>query len=147
MGQLGNDINLENEIAFATEIPSVKLASIGVHTNVKPPMQSIAGQMVQVYVTPSSADLELRYFIDQLDKRPMIIIAMELEAKIARFSAEVHAMFVNRNVHEDYNGTKIIDYTLKLHGYDDFMDSLQRLARKRVDRDFTIALEAKLSED
>lgn len=149
MAQLGNNINVENEIAFATELPAVKLASVGIHTRTPPNhTQSIAGKMISVYTGGAAhAELELRFFVDQLDKRPMIIIAMELEARIARFAEQVHGMFVNRNVHENYDGTRIIDYTINLNSYDAFVDSLQKLARKRVDGEFTVALESKLSED
>jgi hypothetical protein len=137
-----NDINYQTEIAFATEISSVKLASFGIH--VKSNIQDYGG--FATYMGPTTGELELRFFIDQLDNRPNGLILGELEKKLQTFCTVINAHFQSRNVIFERD-IKVVDYKLLLGNYDLFGHAMYQLSRKRSDAEFTKALESKLSED
>lgn len=147
LDQLENNVNIENEIAAQIELEFVKLVSVGIHVNTNiHEVWSLHGP-IQQPLGPVSAELELRFYVDQIERRPNPILLGELEKKIGRFISETNGSFNGRHLHEDFNGTKILDYKLKLHNYETFIETLNRLSRKRIDKEFTKALEAKLSED
>jgi hypothetical protein len=94
---------------------------------------------------PTIAELELRFFIDQMSERPTLLILGDLENRITQFISQVNGVYLSRNV--EIGERKVVDYKFRLNDYDSFYESLTLLSRKRLDKEFTEALESKLSED
>lgn len=98
----------------------------------------------------TTTELFLIFYIDQMImmKSPPPDVFSEIERKIHDMLAVVDGVFTQREVKpfRDKN-PMTIEYTLKLESYNNFIDRLNRLARHKADKEFSKALESKLSED
>lgn len=91
--------------------------------------------------------LTLTYYINQHPSTPLQIF-QSLETLIAEFLKDVNGVFTQRTM-EPFRGEYVMTvmYSALIADYDNFIATLPELARKKADRDFTQALEIKLSED
>lgn len=91
--------------------------------------------------------LSLTYYINQHPNTP-IQIFKRLEEHLTEFLQRVDGVFTQR-VMEPFRGEYVVTvrYEIQLEDYNTFLDKVSILAKEKVDRDFTKALEAKLSED
>ncbi len=98
---------------------------------------------------PLSATLDIRFFLDQMEveTKSLPVLMGELEHHASLFCAQCDAAFISRNY--SYGASKVteLNYSFKLYDYDSFLKNVEKFGRERIDREFTQALEAKLSED
>lgn len=98
-------------------------------------------------VTNPHVRLSLTYYINQHPNTPLQIFKI-IETHLADFNSKVDGVFTSRSM-EPFRGeyVTVVKYEIFLRDYDHLMDGIAKMAKEKVDRDFTEALEAKLSED
>lgn len=94
---------------------------------------------------PASVDMSLTYYLNQMADNKKTL--SDLEKTIAPFLKETKGAFTGRNVEQDINGKTVVNYRLKLTDFEKFSKTANELYIKRMDAEFTAALEAKLLED
>jgi hypothetical protein len=129
-----------DEVVQLLELENTKLQwSINIDSNID--MHNMGMSM------PPSTRLLLTYYINQAALVAPLSIFKTLENHIAEFNKHVDGSFVHRSV-EPFRGeyATTIKYEIVIRDYDHFSNTVSKLARAKVDAQFTQALEAKLSE-
>jgi len=93
------------------------------------------------------ASLRLTFYINQMSRKNIDTIYGEIELKISRFLSEAGGVFYNRNVSYESCGPNLVEYLVKISNVEVFQQLLETGHQKRIDAEFTQALEAKLAED
>lgn len=100
-----------------------------------------------MHVGGPSVELYLKYYINQMSVDSPSIIFTKIEHKLTELLYHVDGVFSQRVV-EPFRANEVttIYYTVKLQDFENFVSKLDTFARLKYDREFTEALEAKLSE-
>lgn len=142
-----NEFSCNLAILLETSFAKIAIFQINVDSNIQT-FQTMNGP-VSMYNGPLSATLDVKFYLDQIEVETKSLGSLmgELEYQASRFCAECDAAFQSRNY--SYNTSKVIElnYSFKLFDYDRFLKNVEKFGRERIDREFTQALEAKLSED
>lgn len=98
----------------------------------------------------TEADLYLKFYIDQmvLSQDPPIDVFSIIEHKITDMIYFAGGDYYQRQA-EPFRDKHpmLLSYTLKLPDYEGFLQKVHQLALKKIDQEFTKALESKLLED
>ena len=95
----------------------------------------------------NNVGLRLTFYVDQKSVADINFISATIEDNLATFNQKVNASFISRSKNVEFNGNITLHYALVMPTYEGFEEQLRRAAQLRMDKEFTKALEAKLSED
>lgn len=90
-------------------------------------------------------DMSLTYILNQMADTEKTLT--DLEATVSVILKKTKGVFLGRNIEKEITGRSVANYRLKLSDYNLFTKLIQELYIKQMDKEFTAALEAKLSED
>jgi len=134
--------DLTSALTKVLSTEDAKLASFNV--SIQSNMDALNGGM-STYMGPADIDMSLTYILNQMADTEKTLT--DLEASVSVILKKTKGVFIGRNVNYDYSGKKVVNYRLKLSDYNLFTQLTNELYLKQMDREFTEALEAKLSED
>lgn len=121
-------------------LPFAKLGEFNINVRMND-LYSLHGMVSH---SPISADLKLEFYIDQLSSATN---AHEiLEQHLAYFLETTSGAFTGRSLNYGRDN-EVVTYMIKVYDYNQFLDNVYKAYNHLIDKEFTQALEAKLSED
>lgn len=110
-------------------------------------MMSSQFSNVTTYMGAPETELILEFSVSHKAKLEYVDIFSKFEDNIAELLSHSIGYIMSKEARQTSPVTMYVIYRCKITSYEDFLSSVARLARSKVDREFTKALEAKLSED
>lgn len=100
------------------------------------------------YMGPPNTELFLTFYIDQLASLTSKDVLQSLDEDMGKMLHHIDGIFTQRTV-EPFKEQQChwVSYKVKLRDFDNFVNKLHHYALSKVDEEFTVALETKLSED
>lgn len=139
MDPQGNNF-LNDQFSKLLEIDSIKLGSFTISL-----LNNDLVSMHGMYMGPPSANIEIVFYINQMSTNKNI--HEDLEKHMASVLQELDAVFTGRVSQVEIHRRATITYKIKVWDYYSFISKLDNLYNKQIDKEFTAALESKLSED
>ncbi len=150
MVQQENELSIYLSKILENDFAKVANFSINLNYNNHQIMSPLGQNPTVTFYGPQTARLEVIFYIDQSYKGPVVVLISELERGMRHFCQRCGATFQNRSMDPNmYRNDKVssINYVFNLHDYGMFIDGVTKMGLEQMDREFTKALEEKLSED
>lgn len=142
-----NDPSMQADLAIIFETEHIKLTCFSLRSsNNIDTMMVAGGGSFHTVMGFSHHELQLGFEVLSSETRPINIVLGEFEAKITQFISKSGTSYNNRTM-EIKGSRRELTYRFLINDLDRFNEELEKLAQKRLDKEFTVALEAELSKD